>query len=127
MSYLRKFRSAISFLLVSALLSLSLGAPAQAAMLGTEQLIAAETSQQQRAYVQELMDRVEVRQQLMAHGVDPAEASARVDAMTDTEVQTLVTQLEDLPAGAGVLGVLAFVLIVLLITDLLGVTNVYNF
>jgi hypothetical protein len=63
---------------------------------------------------------------MISLGVDPAEAQQRVDAMTNQEVQQLAGKLDSMPAGGDAIGVLALVLVILLITDLLGVTNVYN-
>lgn len=126
MLLLRKLRKAIGLLVMSTMLSLSLSAPGYAAMVGTEDILTADSVAQERDYIREMLNRDEVQDQLTSLGVDPAEAQQRVDAMTEEEVQMLAGQLEELPAGGSVLGLLAFVLIVLLITDLLGVTNVYN-
>src|SRR5262245_25938506 len=40
-----------------------------------------------------------VRKQMVALGVDPLDAQARVDALTDSELQTLDRQIGELPAG----------------------------
>ena len=126
MLLLRKLRKTIGLLVMSAMLSLSLSAPGYAAMVGTEDILAADSVAQERDYIREMLNRDEVQDQLTSLGVDPAEAQQRVDAMTEEEVQMLAGQLEEMPAGGSALGLLAFVLIVLLITDLLGFTNVYN-
>lgn len=52
---------------------------------------------------------------------------ARVDALTDAEAQQLARQLDTMPAGGNALGVLLTVFLVLLITDLLGWTDVFPF
>jgi len=54
-------------------------------------------------------------------------ALTRVDAMTDNEVQTVADQLDKLPAGGDILGILFTVFIILLITDILGLTKVFPF
>jgi hypothetical protein len=95
------------------------GLPVQAGML---------PAAPERAQILSLLDREEVRTQLQAHGVSPAEVKARVSAMTDDEVAQLAGQLESLPAGgADVLGVILAVFIILLITDILGFTKVFPF
>jgi hypothetical protein len=53
---------------------------------------AAVTSEQRRQTVQ----------QLIARGVDPAEAELRVGQMTDAQVLTLQGKIDALPAGAGI-------------------------
>jgi hypothetical protein len=68
---------------------------------------------------------------LVEWGVDAAEAKARVDAMTDAEVVEVAARLDHLPAGGSavgaVIGAIVLIFLVLLITDLLGLTNVFPF
>ncbi len=77
-------------------------------------------------HINEVLARESVQNTLVAYGVDPADASARVDALTDTELQTLEQQLEQLPAGSGVVEVVGIVAIVLVILELLGVTKFFS-
>lgn len=126
MRLLRKLKQVLGLFLVGSLLASSLSVPASAAMITTADILSADTGQQQRAYVQELLARDEVRDQLVTMGVNPDDAAQRVKVMTDQEVQTMVSQLESLPAGGDAIGLLALVLVVLLITDLLKITDVYN-
>lgn len=126
MYMLRKFRKGFSLIILTTMMSLGITSPGYAAMLGTNDILAGDSLQQERAHVKEVLQRDDVRDQLVTLGVDPADAIDRVDVMTEQEVQMLADQLEATPAGGGALGVLAFVLVVLLITDLLNVTNVYN-
>lgn len=78
--------------------------------------------------VAELLAREEVRTALAARGVDAAQVEARVAALTPAEAQELADQLDRAPAGASsVLGVLFAVFIILLITDILGLTKVFPF
>ena len=66
---------------------------------------------------------------MTARGIDPEEAKARVDALSDSEVVQLAEQIEQLPSGGDGLGVVIggalFVFLVLLITDILGFTDVF--
>ncbi|MNC85145.1 hypothetical protein D3C83_07280 [compost metagenome] len=65
---------------------------------------------------------------MQALGVDSAAARARVDALSDEEVAALADRIEQLPAGGhDVVGVLLVIFIVLLITDILGVTKIFPF
>jgi hypothetical protein len=78
--------------------------------------------------VNELLARAEVRDALATRGVDATQVQARVAALTDAEAALLADQLDRLPAGASdVLGILFAVFIILLITDLLGLTKVFPF
>jgi len=124
----------VSYLLVFSLLSLGLHLPAaHAGMIGTEAVINATQAQQERQRLHDILDRNDVKSQLLARGVDPAQVQARVDSLTDQEVQNLAARIDRMPAGAGVfdvgdaLDLLVLVLLVLLITDILGFTDVYPF
>lgn len=78
--------------------------------------------------VAEMLTRDEVRVALAARGVDPAQVEARVAALTPAEAQQLADQLDRAPAGASsVLGVLFAVFIILLVTDILGLTKIFPF
>ena len=86
------------------------------------------TSGSVRQRVGELLARAEVREALAVRGVEAAQVEARVAALTDDEAALLADQLDRLPAGASdVLGILFAVFIILLITDLLGLTKVFPF
>jgi hypothetical protein len=113
----RALKRLISSLLVVCLAGL--GLPAHAAMLPTPSA--------ERANVLSVLDREEVRAQLRSHGVSPADVKARVAAMSDEEVAQLSGQIDSLPAGGDILGILLTVFIVLLITDILGFTKVFPF
>jgi hypothetical protein len=122
------FRSKqICVLAISAcLISLPMMQSAGAAMISTETAIEMVERQERIDHINEVLARESVRNTLVAYGVDPADASARVDALTDTELQTLEQQLEQLPAGSGVVEVIGIVAIVLVILELLGVTNIFS-
>jgi hypothetical protein len=118
-------RTIASALLVS---MLGLTAPVQAAMLPTEAVLSLSHNQPQRDAVAAFMAREDVRQQLQQLGVDPQQASERVAALSDAEIADLNGKVAELPAaGSDVLGVLLFLFILLLVTDILGLTKVFPF
>ena len=129
MEILRRLAKPISHLVVLGLLALSLPLPtAQAGMIGTEAVINAAQVQQDREHLRNTFNRDDVKAELLARGVDPAQVQARVDSLTDQEVQSLSGKINQLPAGGdSFLGALVFVFIVLLITDILGFTNIFPF
>lgn len=106
-------------------------APVHAVMISTEQALEQAMEPDARTRLDAFLARADVRQQLVELGVDPAEAMARVDALSDREVQQIAGQLEVLPAGEGaigtVVGAAVLIFFVLLLTDLLGLTDVYPF
>ncbi len=100
-------------------------------MVTTDRVIDEITIQDDRARVMDFLVRDDVRQQLEALGIDPDEAAARADSLSDAEIMQIAGQLDELPAGQDALGVVVgtilVIFIVLLITDLLGLTNVFPF
>lgn len=105
-------------------------APLQAAMVGTDTLIAAEQGQTDRERLLGLFEREDVKAELQALGVSPELASERVKQLTDAEVAELSGQLEALPAGADagmVLGVVVFFALVFIVTDVIGATDIFPF
>ena len=117
----------ICVLAISAcLISLPMMQSASAAMISTETAIEMAERQGRIDHINEVLARESVQNTLVRYGVDLADASARVDALTDTELQTLEQQLEQLPAGGGVVEVVGIVAIVLVILELLGVTNFFS-
>ena len=100
---------------------------AQAAMIGTEQIMDHSQAQQDRAHVKNLLNRAELATHLEAAGIDQAQLQDRIDSLTDEEVALLADQLDQLPAGSGVLGIAVFLFLVLLATDILGYTDIFPF
>ncbi len=132
MKYSRMLRKAVAVLMVAAFGFLSLVvAPAQAAMVGTADLLQSDQNNSNRHQVKLFLERQDVAQQLRAWGVNPEEAKARVDSMTDSEISQLCARINHLPAGGDALGIIVaasvLVFVALVITDLAGVTDVFTF
>jgi hypothetical protein len=128
----RQLRRGVALVLavVMFVISLPLGA-ANAALVSTEQTLAEAGEVADRARVLAFLERAEVREQIVALGVDPSEAAARVRALSDAQVREIAGQLDQLPAGqsavGAVLGVILIIFLILLVTDLLGLTDVFPF
>ncbi len=132
MIFLRHIRKPIAGLLILALSIFSAGlAPAQAAMVGTAQIIKQNQQNLVRERLYGFLDREQVREQLEAWGVDSEEAKLRVDSLTDEEVAEIVSRLDQLPAGGDgigtIVGAAVLIFLVLLLTDILGFTDVFTF
>jgi hypothetical protein len=128
MEQLRRLTQPVAHLVVLGMLALSLHLPAaNAALVGTEAVVSAAQAQQDRERVLNTLNRDDVKAQLVARGVDPAQVQARLESLTDEEVQTLAANMDQLPAGGDGLGLLVFLFVVLLITDILGFTNIFPF
>jgi len=128
MDTIRRLTKPVSHLVVLGMLALSLHMPAaHAAMVGTDAVVSAAQVQQNRDRISATLNRDDVKSRLMAQGVDPAQVQARIDSLTDQEVQTLAAKMDQLPAGGDGLGILLFLFVLLLITDILGFTNIFPF
>lgn len=97
-------------------------------LVGTADALQAASASQHRDQIRQVLARDDVQRQLLAQGVSPAEVNARVAALSDAEARQMAEQLDNLPAGASsALGVLFAVFVILLITDILGLTDVFPF
>ncbi len=128
MSIIRSMTKPISHVLVFAMLSLSLHIPAaSAALVGTDQALAAQQADTARSQALAVLHRADVTAKLLDYGVSPADAEQRIAALSDQEALQLAQQLDQAPAGGDLLGTVVFVFLVLLFTDILGFTNVFPF
>ena len=100
---------------------------AVAGVISTEEAFASELRESRIDEVQRLLSEDHVRDTLIRYGVDPEIASERVTALTDAELMTLATRLDELPAGGtGVVEVVGIVAIVLIVLELLDVTDIFK-
>ncbi len=112
------------FACLIALTAIFVSLPAQAGMVGTAGLgnlqttTSLETLLEQRQWIQT---------QLEANGVAAADATSRVNSLSDRQVLLVHQRIDEMPAGAGALGTIAFIFLVLAITDLTGLTDVFPF
>lgn len=120
--------------LVMTILMLMITVPFQpilAAMIPTDAANNTNETLAARANLKNLLTRSDVREALISNGVDPREARERIDSLTDAEVLAVSEKLENLPAGGSAVGVivgaLLIVFLVLLVTDIMGYTDVFPF
>jgi hypothetical protein len=100
---------------------------AQAEMLGTDLAISKYAQHQDKAFLMDELQRDDIRAEIVRLGVDPAEAEARLAALTDAEVASIMVQMEKDNAGADVVGTLFTIFVILLVTDILCLTRIFNF
>ncbi|WP_404377508.1 PA2779 family protein [Vreelandella aquamarina] len=126
-------RAYLSALLIAVLVVSSLPvvaaptAPQNMDLVSTQSVLAGDRAGADRERIYEILARADVQDQLLKQGVSPADVEARVAALSDAEARQMAEQLEQLPAGAGVVGALFAVFVILLVTDILGLTDVYPF
>lgn len=104
---------------------------AKAEMIGTETAVSLAKKENSRARVIAFLERKDVQQTMEQQGVDVAEAKKRVNALSDAELMQIAQKIDQLPAGgdgvSAVVGAVLIIFLVLLITDLLGLTHVFPF
>ena len=127
-----KLFKTIAFLLAFHMLMMS--GPYQsalAAMIGTDAIIDSDRSQRTRDRLNHFLAREDIRAALISRGIDPQEAKARIDSLTDAEVDRIANLMDELPAGSGFFEtflIIAFlVFIIFLFTDIYGYTDVLPF
>ena len=114
---------------------LMLACPCQivlAAMINTESILDTHQIHKTRAVLNNFMMNDEIQAALRSQGIDPAQLRAHLDNLSDEHIMQLADSTTELPAGAGggpwglvgIAVVVAFV--ILLITDLLGYTDMFN-
>jgi len=118
-------RSSISALAVLCLLLAGMQT-ATAGVIGTGELMAGSDRDAQITRIRAVLADEQVEQQLVALGVDPAQAAERVSALNATELARLEAGLDDMPAGGSLLGVIGVVFVVLLILEITGVTDIFK-
>ena len=104
---------------------------AWAGFIPTGDVLSRKQAEHYRSSLLNLLERDDVRKELQAYGLSPTEAAQRVNALSDAEVMQVKGRLGALPTGEGtvgiVVGAVVFVFLVLLLTDILGLTDVFPF
>ena len=133
---MRKIRQRSKFICVSfTILMLSISIPYQsafAAIVGTETILENNRINETRNYLKTALDREELKNALLAQGINPLEAKARIECLSDAEITLIADQIEQLPAGGDAVILLLVVIpliafVVLVILDSLGYTDVLPF
>jgi len=122
----RRNRNSLALLLATSIFTSSLQHASYAGVISTLEYIAAIDRDATLERIDAVLARDEVRSQLEKLGVDPLVTNERIAALTDQELQTLATDLENLPAGGELLAVVGIVFLVLLILELVGVIDIFN-
>jgi len=120
------FKKAGVFALILNMLAVGFPQVSFAGLVGTGTALEMQAKEEDSARIDAFLARDDVRAQLIAMGVDPAAASARVAMLTEAERQQLEQQIDNLPAGGSLLALIGAVFVVLLILELVGVINIFQ-
>ena len=104
-----------------------IGAIAHAGVVSTQEAQQIEQVNYDRAQLIQLVNSEELGNKFVAMGIDPNVAEQRINHMTPEELNQLNDRLNELPAGGDALGTVAFVFLVLVFTDAIGVTDIFPF
>ncbi len=113
---IRKKAQPVAILMI--ILTLLLSVPYQAAfaaLVETETMLDVSRGQEARETLKQFMAHKDVRTAIVFQGVDPAEADARLNSLSDAEVIQLADQIDQLPAGGDVLGLAIAVLVIVIL------------
>lgn len=130
---LQKMIKPISFFLIFSFILLDFSMQtATAQMISTTAVIAAQKQEAGRERVTAFLNRDDVQQVMVQHGVNTAEAQQRVASLSNSELTKISRAMEQLPAGGDggigtIIGAAVFIFVVLLITDIVGLTHVFPF
>ena len=128
MTFMRTTKRYLSIMLTALFMLTSLASiQAQAAMVGTGEAIAQQQLTVDRAELKSMLDDQAVQDKLASMGVTPDQGEKRIDSLTAAELAQFNSQLDEAPAGAGVVGIIVLFLVIFIITDMLCATNVYSF
>ena len=119
-------RSVVFCIVSIAIVSLGFVPVANAGIVTTAQAIAASDREARIDDLNALLARADVADQLVAHGVEPAEVASRLAGLSDAEIALLHGNIEEQIAGSGALAVIGTVFLVLLILELVGVTDIFK-
>jgi len=123
---MKNLKSSLAVVVSAGMILLGTPGVSSAAMIGTETLATQTLRADTEARVQSLLSRDDVQQQLVTWGVDVEKAKSRAASMSDEELQRVASTLDQQPAGGDLLVVVGLVFVVLIILELVGITNVFT-
>lgn len=128
MTFMQSTKRYLSILMAALFMLTSLTSlHVQASMVGTHELIADQQLSVDRDALKAMLADQAVQEKMASMGVSPDQVAQRINSLTASELAYFNAQLDEAPAGAGVLGVIVLFLVIFIITDMLCATNVYKF
>lgn len=100
---------------------------ANAAMIGTGEVLTEQQQQVDRQQLLSMLDDQQVKDKLLAMGVERDQVENRINNLTSAELAQFNQQLSEAPAGAGIVGIIVLFLVIFIITDMLCATDIFSF
>lgn len=123
---LQKAREALLRLVSVSIICMGFAQVAPAGMIGTAHLVDDESRAASLSRIEVLLAREDVGRQLEAFGVDRALVVERLAGLSDAELLQLEGQLDSQVAGGDIIALIGAVFVVLLILELVGVTDIFK-
>lgn len=120
------FRAWVMRAVSLSIICLGFAQAAPAGMISTGQLVDTEARQTSLTRLEVLLTREDVAGQMMALGVQPEQVMARLDTMTTEELRQLEGRINEQLVGGDAIAVIGTVFLVLLILELVGVTDIFK-
>lgn len=107
---------------------IALGTPAvsRANIIATPTVVQAAQRDANLANIRSALDRNEVRERLMSMGVSPGQVDARLNVLSDAELERLSQQIDQAPAAGSLLAVVGLVFVVLIVLELVGAIDIFK-
>lgn len=125
MKIINMLRTSGIYSVIFTFLFVGIQAPAMADMVGTAELTMQAELQMQRDDVRNFIARDDVRAAMLDYGVNVADVDARIDNLSSSELLQIQNQFADLPAGGDILGIVVGIILIFILLDVLGATDVF--
>ncbi len=114
------------FAVVVALSAAGIHAPVMAGTIDTPEIAMQAELQMQRDDVRSIMARADVRDAMLGYGISASDIDTRINNLTESELLQIQNQMAQLPAGGnGVVGVVLGIILIFILLDVLGATDVF--
>ena len=124
--FLHRARGAMLRLISMSIICLGFAQAAPAGMIGTGYMLDDESRVASLSRIEVVLAREDVGRQLEAFGVERAVVLERLNGLSNAELLELEGQIQSQVAGGDILALIGAVFVVLLILELVGVTNIFQ-
>jgi hypothetical protein len=100
--------------------------PSSAAVIGSQELLDAESRVERISRIETALARGDIAKQFARYGVTPEQTQARIRNLTDEELIYLEKSMGAGAAGGDAIATIGTVFLVLLILELVGVTDIFK-
>lgn len=123
---LQRARGALLRLVSVSIVCMGFAQAAPAGVIGTSYMLDEESRTASLSRIEVLLARDDVGRQLEVLGVDKAVVVERLNGLSHAELLQLEDQLDSQVAGGDIIGLIGAVFVVLLILELVGVTDIFK-